>query len=169
MDRIAVPVAVIGALVFAAGGLRMGAMNAGWLGLFQESNSVFPILGLGVLMMAAGWSRVWGRRVWGSGALGRTAAVFVVLGGLFFLSNPFLQFAIFGTLFFGFGLGLFTVTLWRNGFMDRVDHLLLSFATVGSLTWNTETVSAFLLVGVGVLLAVLSLRMRSDNVAAATR
>ena len=43
---------------------------------------------------------------------------------------------------------------------SRVDHLLAAFATVGSLTWNTETLSAFLLVGVGLLFGVLSLRMR---------
>ena len=160
MSRIWIVVAVIGALVFAAGGLVMGSMNAGWLPPGGGTNSVFPLLGAGVLAMVVGWAAGLGREVWRSGGLGKIAAVFVVLGGLFFLLNPILQFAIFGTLFFGFGLGMFTVTLWRQNLMTRVDHLLGSFATVGSLTWNTETVSAFFLVGVGVLLAVLSLRMR---------
>ena len=151
--------AVVGALVFAAAGFVMGAMNAGWLGLERDVNSMFPLLGIGVLWMLAGWWRRVGRQVWRSSGLGKAATVAVALGGLFFLLNPILQFAIFGTLFFGFGLGLFTVTLWRQDLLTRADHLIASFATVGSLTWNTETLSAFLLVGVGVLLAVLSVRM----------
>jgi hypothetical protein len=156
-----IPVAVVGALVFAGGGFVMGAMNAGWLGLERDVNSMFPLLGIGVLWMLAGWWRRVGREVWRSGGLGKVAMVTAVLGGLLFLLNPILQVAIFGTLLFGIGLGLFTVTLWRQKLLTRVDHLLASLATVGSLTWNTETLSAFLLVGVGLLLAVVSLRMRS--------
>jgi hypothetical protein len=156
-----IPVAVVGALVFAGGGFVMGAMNAGWLGLERDVNSMFPLLGIGVLWMLAGWWRRVGREVWRSGGLGKAATVTAVLGGLFFLLNPILQVAIFGTLLFGIGLGLFTVTLWRQKLLTRVDHLLASLATVGSLTWNTETLSAFLLVGVGLLLAAMSLRMRS--------
>ena len=159
MGRIWIAVAVGGALVFAAGGFVMGAMNAGWLGLERDTNSMFPLLGIGVLAMVAGWSQGIGRAVWRSGGLGKAAVVCAVLGGLFFLLNPILQFAVFGTLLFGIGLGLFSVTLWRQALMTRVDHLLASFATVGSLTWNTETLSAFLLVGVGLILVVLSLRM----------
>jgi hypothetical protein len=159
MGRTWVVVAVVGALLFAAGGFVMGAMNAGWLGLERDVNSMFPLLGLGVLAMMAGWSGGVGRTVWASGALGKAATVMALLGGLFFLLNPILQVAIFGTLLFGFGLGLFSVALWRKELMGREDHLLASFAAIGSLTWNTETLSAFLLVGVGALLALLSMRM----------
>ena len=161
MGRIWTAVAVVGGLVYAAAGFVMGSMNAGWLGLQRDTNSMFPLLGLGVLAVVAGWSHGLGREVWRSGGLGKAATVTAVLGGLFFLLNPILQFAIFGTLLFGIGLGLFTVTLWRQDWLTRVDHLVASFATVGSLIWNTETLSAFLLVGVGLLLAVLSVRMRS--------
>ncbi|MDX1448465.1 MAG: hypothetical protein R3246_05320 [Acidimicrobiia bacterium] len=150
--------AALGGIVFAAGGAVMGSMNAGAFGLQRDADAVFPFLGLGVLMLATGWAA--SRQGWGSTFLGKAAAALVVLGAVFFLANPVLQFAILGTLSFGLGLVLFTVTLWRQRLMTGADRLLATLAAVGSLTWNTETLSAFLLVPVGLLLAVLSVRMR---------
>jgi hypothetical protein len=39
------------------------------------------------------------------------------------------------------------------------DRLLVALSAIGSITWNTETLSAFLLVGVGLVWAILSVRL----------
>jgi hypothetical protein len=39
------------------------------------------------------------------------------------------------------------------------DRLLIALSAIGSITWNTETLSAFLLVGVGLVWAILSVRL----------
>lgn len=138
-------------------------MNAGWFGLERNANALFPWLGAGALLVATGWAGQGpGRKALASGLLGKAAAVFLVLGGLFFLLNPLLQFAIVGTLSFAIGLALFAGVLWRQRLMTRTDRVTATVAAVASLTWNTETTSAFLLVAVGLLLAVLSLRMNVD-------
>ena len=67
------------------------------------------------------------------------------------------------TLGFGIGLALFAIVLWRHQMAAKVDRLLAALAALGSLTWNTETVSAFLLVGVGLVLVALSLRLDSGE------
>ncbi len=152
--------AVLGGIVFAAAGAMMGSMNAGWFGLERNANGLFPLLGAGVLMVATGWAGWgWARKLWGWRLLGKAAAALLVLGALFFLINPVLQFAIFGTLSFAIGLGLFAGMLWRQRLMTRTDRVMATLAAVASVTWNTETVSAFLLVAVGLLLAALSVRM----------
>lgn len=152
--------AVFGGLVIAAAGAVMGSQNAGWFGLARNANALFPLLGVGVLLILAGWGGSgWTRTLWRAGRLGKAAAALLAIGAVFFLLNPLLQFAIFGTLSFAIGLGLFATLLWRERLLARADRVMASVAAVGSLTWNTETVSAFLLVGVGVLLAILSLRM----------
>jgi hypothetical protein len=152
--------AVLGGVVFAVGGAAMGAMNAGWFGLTRDLNAVFPLLGASLLLVEWGWARWgWARKLWGSGLLGRTTAALLTVGALFFLLNPVLQFAILGTLSFGIGLVLFAALLWRQRLMATLDRVAATLAAVASLTWNTETLSAFLLVTVGLLLAVLSARM----------
>jgi hypothetical protein len=158
-------IAGLGGIVFATAGAVMGSMNAGWFDLERNANGVFPFLGLGALMITMGWARWgWARRPWASSLLGKTAAALLVLGAVFFLLNPVLQFAILGTLAFGIGLVLFAAMLWRQRPMATADRLMATLAAIASLTWNTETLSAFVLVAVGLLLAVLSLRMNRPGV-----
>ncbi len=152
--------AVLGGIVFAAAGAVMGSMNAGWFGLERNANGLFPLLGAGVLLVATGWARWgWARKLWESGLLGRAAVALLALGAVFFLFNPVLQFAILGTLSFAIGLVLLAAMLWRHRLMTTPDRVMATLAAVASLTWNTETVSAFLLVAAGLLLAVLSVRI----------
>ena len=167
--RVLPGLAVIGGLVFAVAGGVMGAQNADWFGLERNANGLFPVLGVGALLLLTGWSSTtWAVPLRRSGLLGKAAAVLLVLGAAFFLLNPLLQFAIFGTLAFGIGLVLFATTLWRQRVAARADRVMATLAAIGSLTWNTETVSAFLLVGVGVLLAILSLRLSRPQAVTAT-
>lgn len=155
--------AVIGALVFAVAGAVMGSQNAGWFGAARNANGLFPVLGVGVLLIVTGWGRsTWALQLLRSRSLGKAAAALLILGALFFLLNPVLQFAIFGTLSFGIGLVLFATVLWRYGGAAPTERVMATLAAVGSLTWHTETVSAFLLVAVGALLAVLSLRLSNS-------
>ena len=150
----------VGGFVFAAAGAVMGSQNAGWFGLGRNANGLFPLLGVGALLIVLGWGGAgWALKLRRSGALGKAAAALLVLGAVFFLLNPLLQFAIFGTVSFGLGLVVFATLLWRQRLMAQVDRIMATLAAVGSLTWNTETVSAFLLTGVGLLLAILSLRV----------
>lgn len=102
-------------------------------------------------------------RLWDAEILGRAAVALVTSGAILFLVNPLLQFAIFGTLGFGIGLALFAIVLWRHQMAAKVDRLLAALAELGSLTWNTETVLAFLLAGVGLVLVALSLRLDSGE------
>jgi hypothetical protein len=37
--------ALLGAVLFAAGGATMGSRNAGWFGLERDANALFPLLG----------------------------------------------------------------------------------------------------------------------------
>jgi hypothetical protein len=92
--------ALLGAALFAAGGVTMGSMNAGWFGLERDANSLFPLLGAGA--------------------------------------------------------GLVVVGFARSSLARQLDEAL---SAIGSITWNTETLSAFLLVGVGLLWAILALRL----------
>lgn len=153
-------VAAVGGFVFAAAGAVMGSQNAGWFRLARNANALFPVLGVGVLLILAGWGGSgWALKLRRSGPLGKAAAVLLVLGAILFLLNPLLQFAILGTVSFGIGLVLFATMLWRHRLTAQADRVLATLAAVGSLTWNTETVSAFLLAGVGLLLVILSLRV----------
>src|SRR5687768_8383636 len=38
--------ALLGAVLFAAGGATIGSMNAGWFGLERDANALFPLLGV---------------------------------------------------------------------------------------------------------------------------
>ena len=73
--------------------------------------------------------------------------------------NAVVEFAIFGTLALAFGLiGLALVVLGRR-LLPPGDRLLIVLSAIASITWNTETLSAFLLVGVGLAWAMLSVRL----------
>jgi hypothetical protein len=45
--------------------------------------------------------------------------------------------------------------------LEEADELAdrIALSAIGSITWNTETLSAFLLVGVGLVWAILSVRL----------
>ncbi len=110
------------------------------------------------------WAAVgWPAKLWHAGIAGRGAVVLLFVAPAVYLLSWVIEFAIFGTLALGLGLILLAVAMWRRQLSDRVDRVLVAFAAVGSLTWNTETLSAFLLVGVGLVFVVLSLRLRKQH------
>jgi hypothetical protein len=73
--------------------------------------------------------------------------------------NAVVEFAIFGTLALAFGLISLAVVVLRQRLFHPSDRLLIALSAIGSITWNTETLSAFLLVGVGLVWAILSVRL----------
>ncbi len=137
--------ALLGAVVFAAGGATMGSMNAGWFGLERDANSLFPLLGVGAGLVVVGLARSsLTRRLHQAGRLGRAARYLLAVAPVLLILNAVVEFAIFGTL----------ARLLHPG-----DRLLIALSAIGSITWNTETLSAFLLVGVGLVWAILSVRL----------
>ena len=157
-------VALAGSIVYAGAGAAMGSMNAGWFDLKPNTNGLLPFLGIGVGLVALAFTRSeLGRRLWRAGALGRSTAVLFVVSPIFFISSWLIDFAIFGTLSCGVGLICLSVSVWRGRLVPPIDRVLVSISAVASLTWNTETLSAFLLVGVGLIWALLSIRMLSTG------
>jgi hypothetical protein len=137
----------VGGVAFEAGGALMGSMNAGWFDLQRDANRLFPLLGLGVALVVFAWAVAgWPAKLWGAGAAGRPAVILLSVAPVVYLLSWAIEFAIFGTLTLGLGLVLLTVAMWRRRLSDRVDRVLVTLAAVGSLTWNTETLSDFLLV-----------------------
>ncbi|MCA1709694.1 MAG: hypothetical protein LC808_43030, partial [Actinobacteria bacterium] len=57
------------------------------------------------------------------------------------------------------GLVIAVDRVFGTHMVATTDRVLIILSAVGSLTWNTETVSAFLLVGVGILWMILSIRL----------
>ena len=157
---LSVALGVLGSLIYATAGALMGAQNAGWLYLGAGSNELMPILGVGAaLVLIAFVSSDFSKRLGEAGALGTASRVLLAIGCVLFITSPLIQFAIFGTLSFGFGLVCLAVAVWRTKLVPAFDRALVTLAAIGSLTWNTETVSAFLLTGVGIIWVVLSLRL----------
>lgn len=153
-----------GGLLFAVGGAWMGSMNAGWFSLSRDANSLFPLLGLGVAVVVAAWTLAgWPARLWQSGIPGRGAVGLLLAAPLMYILSWLIEFAILGTLALGVGLILLAIAMWRSRLGHRADRVLVSLAAVGSLTWNTETLSAFLLVGVGLVFAALCLRLQPQH------
>lgn len=150
-----------GGLLFAAGGAVMGSMNAGWFDLRRDANWLFPLLGLGVVLVIVAWAAAgWPAELWRAGHAGRAAVALLLVAPTMYLLSWAIEFALFGTLTLGLGLVLLGVAMWRRRLSNELDRVLVTLAAVGSLTWNTETLSAFLLVGVGAIFAVLCLRLR---------
>ncbi|HEX9889659.1 MAG TPA: hypothetical protein VGA69_09295 [Nitriliruptorales bacterium] len=153
-----------GGLLFAAAGAWMGSMNAGWFDLQRDSNALFPLLGLGLALVVAAWAAAgWPAKLWRAGIASRGAVALLFAAPAVYILSWVIEFAIFGTLALGLGLILLAVAMWRRHLSDRVDRALVALAAVGSLTWNTETLSAFLLVGVGLVFVILSLRLRNQH------
>ena len=157
---IAVMFGVLGALIYAAGGAYLGAMNAGWIDGIGESNPVLGVLGIGAGLVVLAFVRsAFNRRLGHVGGVGRAAQALLVLGPVMYVASWLIDFAIFGTLSLGAGLICLAITATRHRLGGHVDRVLIGMSAVGSLMWNTETTSAFLLVGVGLAWAVLSVRL----------
>ncbi len=153
-----------GGLLFAAAGAWMGSMNAGWFDLQRNANSLFPLIGLGLALVVAAWAAVgWPAKLWRAGIAGRGAVGLLFVAPAVYILSWVIEFAIFGTLALGLGLVVLAVAMWQRHLSDRVDRVLVTLAAVGSFTWNTETLSAFLLVGVGLVFAILALRLRDQH------
>ena len=155
---------VLGSLIYAGAGGVLGAQNAGWSGLEGNSNPLLPALGVGaaLVVIAFAGSR-FRERVHRSGAAGVAGEVLLVLGPVLYVVSQLIEFAIFGTLSFGAGLVCLAVAVIRNKLVPVIDRVLIALSAVGSLTWNTETTSAFLLTGVGLIWVVLTFRLLPDD------
>ena len=159
--------AVAGAIVYAVSGGLMGAQNAGWLAE-RDANALLPFLGIGAALAITAMRKTSFHERLASSAIGRIGGCLLVLGAVLYVVSWAIDFAIFGTLTLAFGLICVAVAFWAARIGEVIDRVLAVLAAVFSLTWNTETPSAFLLVGVGVIWAVLSFRMlRSRGFAAA--
>lgn len=135
-------------------------MNAGWFGLERNANPLLPMLGVGAaLIVIAFVSTTLHMRLREAGSLGRATQVLLVVGPLLFILSWLIEFAIIGTLSLGLGLVCLAVTVTRWKLVSIPDRVLIILSAAGSLTWNTETVSAFLLVGVGAVWMILSIRL----------
>jgi hypothetical protein len=153
-------IGLLGAILYATGGALVGSMNAGWFGLERNANALLPTLGVGAaLVVIAFASSTLHTRLDEAGGLGRATRVLVVVGPLFYILSWVIEFAILGTLGLGIGLVCLAVAVTRWKLVSATDRVLIILSAVGSLTWNTETVSAFLLVGVGVIWMILSIRL----------
>jgi hypothetical protein len=138
----------------------MGSMNAGWFGLERDANALFPLLGVGAGLVVVGFARSsLTRRLHEAGWLGRAARYLLVVAPVLLILNAVVEFAIFGTLALAFGLISLAVVVLRQRLFHPGDRLLIALSAIGSITWNTETLSAFLLVGVGLVWAILSVRL----------
>lgn len=159
-----VALGVLGAVIYAAAGVVIGSQNSGWFRLGRNSNDVLPALGVGagLVVIAFVGSRLC-ERVHRSGAAGVAGEVLLVLGPVLYVVSALIDFAIFGTFSFGFGLVCLAVAVIRNKLVPVADRVLIALSAVGSLTWNTETTSAFLLTGVGLIWVVLTFRLLSTE------
>ena len=156
--------AVFGALIYAGAGAVIGSQNAGWFGLERNSNAILPVLGVGAALVVLAFAPShFRKRVHQSGALGVASEVLLVLGPVLYVVSALIEFAIFGTLSFGIGLVCLAITVVRNKLAPVIDRVLVALSAIGSLTWNTETVSAFLLTGVGLIWVLLAFRLLAPH------
>lgn len=153
-------VGVLGGLIFATAGAIIGSQNAGWFGLERNANDVLPVCGIGAGLVALAFARgSFSTAVAQVGKVGKTARVLIVVGCVTYILSWLIQFAIIGTLTLGIGLVCLAVAVTRHKLVPKIDRVLIILSAVGSLTWNTESVSAFLLVGVGLIWLILTIRL----------
>ena len=150
--------AVAGGVIYAVAGGVMAARNLGWFGWSQNSDPVMVWLGLGLALIVLAFGVVRGADIWSGGPAGRIAAVAGIAAAITLLASGVIQFAIFGTLLTFVAFVAFTVMVYRRRHLPRSDVTLLVVATVASITWNTETPSAALLVVVGLVAGWISFR-----------
>lgn len=158
---------MLGGLVFAATGAFWAVMNAGWFGLERNADRYFlqAWLGVGVALAVVGFmADGWGVRLASAGRAGRAAVWLLLAAPILDIFSAVIQFAIVGTLALGLGLILLTVATFRHRLVPRLDRWLVLLSAVGSVTWNTETQSVWLLVGVGLLWVVLALRLIPSDI-----
>ncbi len=152
--------ALLGALIYAGAGAVMGSQNAGWFGFERNSNALMPAIGVGAgLVVAAFATSSLNERLGGSGGAARASQVLLIAGPVMFILSWVIEFAIIGTLALGAGLICLAIAATRRKLVPAADRVLIILSAVGSVTWNTETVSAFLLVGVGLIWMILSIRL----------
>jgi len=137
----------------------MGSQNAGWFGLERNANDVLPVCGIGAGLVALAFARGSFSTAVAQVGVGKTARVLIVVGCVAYILSWLIQFAVFGTLCLGIGLVCLSVAVSREKLVPVTERVLIILSAVGSLTWNTETVSAFLLVGVGAIWMILSIRL----------
>jgi len=146
-------------MVYALAGGLIGAQNADWLGMGRDANALLPLLGLGVALVIAAARTTSFHEHLRTFPAGRVSGYLLMAGALLYVVSWIIQFAILGTLTLALGLICLAFTFWAQRLGDVIDRVLVTLSAIGSLTWNTETTSAFLLVGVGLIWAVLAVRL----------
>jgi hypothetical protein len=150
----------LGGIIYATAGALIGSMNAGWFELERNANALLPVLGVGAaLVVIAFLSSTLHVRLREIGTLGRVTQVLLVVGPLLLVLAWIIEFALVGTLSLGLGLVCLSVAVTRWKLVATTDGVLIILSAVASLTWNTETVSSFFLVGVAVIWMILSIRL----------
>jgi hypothetical protein len=142
---------MVGGGVYAVAGAVMAARNLRWFGWTPSANPLMVWLGLGLALQVAALGIAFGPQILRAGVAGKVAAAAGSLAPLILLLSRLVEFAIFGTLATFLAIAAFTVAVLRHALLPRPDVVLLAFATVASITWNTETASAALLVVVGLI------------------
>lgn len=151
-------VAIGGSLVYAVAGGVMAAGNLRWFGWSPDANPLFIWLGAGLALIVLAFGVVHGADIWRRGADGRVATVFGIAAPIVLLMSRLIEFAILGTLATFVAILAFSVSVHRGKWLPLSDVVLLYIAAVASITWNTETASAALLVVVGLIGAWISYR-----------
>lgn len=153
-------VAVAGAVTYAATGVVWGARNAGLFGWVRDARGLQLWLGIGAALLLTGFAMDgWGSRLRRATPLGPVALGALVTGAALNLVSELVGFAILGTLGLGAGLVLLAVTAFRAQLVPRPDRWLVAVSAVLSLTWNTETSTAWFLAANGAVWLVLSARL----------
>ncbi len=143
--------AIVGGLVCAITGVLIAAGNLGWFGVGRDANGRAVWLGVGLGLVVLGFTVQHGRDIYRRGALGRGVARTSIAAIVLLLLSRVLEFAILGTLATFAAILLFTLLVRKERLLSRRDVVLLALATVASITWNTETASAALLIIVGLV------------------
>ncbi len=153
--------AIVGGFVYAVAGAVWSASNLRWFGWTPAANPLGDPsfwLGIGLSLVVAGFAVGHGADIRSRGALGRWTAWAGIVAPVFLLLSPVIQFAIFGTVVTFTAILMFTLLVHRGRLLSRLDVSLLCIATVASITWNTETPSAALLIIVGLVASWISYR-----------
>jgi hypothetical protein len=157
---------VLGGLLFAGTGAFWGVMNAGRFALERDAGRYLlqAWLGVGVAFVVIGFLAAgWGGHLTSAGIAGRAATWLLAAAPILEIVGELVEFAFIGTFALGLGLILLTVAVFRHQLVPRFDRWLILLSAVGSVTWNTETQSVWLLVGVGLIWVVLSARLIPAN------
>ncbi len=154
--------AIAGGILYAVVGAIWSASNLRWFGWAPDANPLVVDpgfwMGVGLSLVVGGFAIGHGADIRSRGELGLWTARAALASPVFLLLSPLIQFAIFGTLITFAAILMFTLLIHRENLLPRVDVGLLGVATVASITWNTETPSAALLIIVGLVASWISYR-----------